>query len=362
MREKSKRQKATYDYTGLYNRTHPSGSVLNEFTSRGKDEELPLHLIQLKLSMTYNTEETMGLLKEYCLLTENDWNMRLGLEYLYMNAYFNELTVLIRRNKESDNEENQQWGRLYELILDRMLGRVGSHAFLDGLNGIRLMSKELTFVVTYFVGASYGDMRRYGVMGNYYSRLSKQRDDIEDPMLLSFIEMKMNDFMFHYHWRRNELVLARKHGYWTLNHSQSSYKKVQTHENLALSYLLESYEQAMYHIHEAKKMAEQHRYHTRLSVLCNNDIPFIAAYHGQADGIETTDEIEQAHLHIAKGNIEEALEILLPIESPTPFQQYYLGKALKDQKLLWESYHRFKNEWGHYYFAQLPVQELKKLQ
>src|SRR5699024_1023074 len=55
------------------------------------------------------------------LHTSSDKTLKYGMEYFYLNGYYEELQLLIAKNKESENESNRKWAAVYELSLERYI-------------------------------------------------------------------------------------------------------------------------------------------------------------------------------------------------------------------------------------------------
>ncbi|ENH96294.1 hypothetical protein J416_11602 [Gracilibacillus halophilus YIM-C55.5] len=184
---------------------------------------------------------------------------------------------------------------------------------------------------------------------------------VNDPLLSQLLETRLDETLFIYHWKRNEMLLSRKYGYQLLRKTYNLRKVVDIHNILAQGYLFESYEQAMHHAQAALDIATEIDSERAIYGLRNYTIPFLSAHHAKTKGITTEDQAEKAHLALANGDFEMCVQILEAFDKFTPFQQYYLGKATRDKQLLRKSYRRFIEERDDYFYAMLPLQALNQL-
>ncbi|KGP74241.1 AimR family lysis-lysogeny pheromone receptor [Pontibacillus yanchengensis] len=322
--------------------------------------EASLQNVQRMFSVQYDAEVTAQLMKALCLQTNCDLQQRHALEYMYMNAFFQELLDMIEKNKASSNQTNQQWAFIYELIWNRIAKKPDPNLTLQQIKQLTPLDEGAQVLQTFLIQYSYFDLLAYGEFGNYYQRLVDQVSGIDSPFLSYYFQLRLEDFQFYYHWKRNEVIIARKHAFRALNKTMSSFKKCHLHVALAESYSITDYDQAIFHMNEALKIADHHQFGIR-DAIRTRLYPFVSAVHQEMEGVTTTDLPEQAHLAAARGDTAKVQEILDDFESLTPFQEYYLGLATQSVRLLTSSYRRLMNEYGDYYYAMLPFQELQRI-
>lgn len=330
------------------------------------DTETPLSLVYLQCKGQPNEIEIMTRL---CLETEEPVNQRIALEYLYSNGLYRELSVLIEKNRQSDNKDNQIWAKIYQILCERkrmatkQLKPATPRKYLNVIERLKveddnypiLLLKGLIYIYTYF------DSNQYGKIGTYKMRISEYLSKVRDPLLHELFRMRINEILLVYHWKRNELILSRKYGYDLLNSLSNKRKIIDVHNILAQGYLFESYEQAYSHVTGALAIAKCIQYERAIYGLTNFTLPFISSYHGETNGITTEDYAEKAHLALANGDRNTCIRLLEKIEEKTPFQVYYLGKAKKDKDLLINSYRRFIEERDDFFYARLSLEALNEL-
>lgn len=330
------------------------------------DKEMPISLVYLQYKNQQNERQIM---KQLCLETEEPFNQRIALEYLYSNGLFEELEILIEKNHQSSNKSNQIWAKFYQLLYERkkiapkQVRQSSSWKQIQAMERWRVEEdnypvhflKCLVHIYHFF------DTNQYGKVGTYKQRMREYFSQIRDPLLHELFKLRMNEILLVYHWKRNELILSRKYGYELLNSLSNKRKLIDVHNILAQGYLFESYDQAISHVMSAMEIAQSIGYERAIYGITNYTLPFISAYHGKTEGVTTEDHAEKAHIALANGDRNTCIRILDKIEDKTPFQIYYLGKAKKDRDLLITSYRRFIEERDDYFYAKLPLEALKEL-
>ncbi|KGX84771.1 AimR family lysis-lysogeny pheromone receptor [Pontibacillus marinus] len=326
---------------------------------RNNGNESSLYMVYKTLTSQYELNQALHLVKEFCLSSTSEENQRKSLEFLYSSSFFEDINKMIEHNRISEVLENRQWADIFEIMINRKREHVDPYTILKKMERMKPESQEVEVYKTLLTIYSYYDLRETGKGASYFTRLIDQVNAIEDPLMEMYFQERLDDFWFYYHFYRNELILSRRYGFRLVKNSNNSFKVCGIHVVLALTYMLEDYDQAMYHCHEAIAISDRNGYRFSHSIRELN-IPFISAVNGIYEGIQTSDPVENAHLSIAKGNIDEAVEVLSKIENPSKLQQYYLGKALGDVEILNKVYNEFIKE-GHFFFAKLPLMELRKL-
>lgn len=324
------------------------------------NEESSLYIVYKAMTAKYDPTRALEFVKEFCLTSTSIDNQKKSLEFLYMSNFFPALDQMIEKNKQSNIVENQQWAQLFAILMRRRRETVDHYEILKQVQKMKPVSEYVEIYQHFTTIYCYHELRQSGKAANHLDRINELMHNLEDPLIITFMQERLEDYYFFYHFQRNELILCRMYGFRLLKKPYNLYKNCLVHRNIALTYLWENYDQCMYHVHEALKIARKHGYTLLEKGIMNHNVPFIAAVHEKYEGITTTDPIEEAHLNIAKGNIKEAVKVLSNIEHPSHYQEYYLGKALGDLTLLMKSYSRFIQK-GDYFGAKLPFMELQKL-
>ncbi len=79
-------------------------------------------------------------------------------------------------------------------------------------------------------------------------------------------------------------------------------QKAELHISLSLSYIYEDFESCIYHLEEAKYIAQLLQDKRILHKIATRTYPFICAHFGKVENVTTNDPVEGAHIEIAKGN------------------------------------------------------------
>ncbi|KGP71811.1 AimR family lysis-lysogeny pheromone receptor [Pontibacillus yanchengensis] len=307
-------------------------------------------------------EEGSNLIRDYCLQSNSPEARYHSLEFFLMNGYKKEFTKLLHENKYSINPYDQTWAQLYELLSNLETQSMTSDKVLFELESINPLSDEQSSVHVLTKLYCFYDMNRFDVIASLTEELYGRVEVLEPSILKDSLLFRLNEVQQRYHWRRNELILSRKYGYKIIKQKNISLnRKCKTHQCLGLSYLYDSYDQSMFHLHQARNIAERYNLQDQEYYISQHNIPFVSAFHHKVDGITTQEPSEQAHIALAKGDYEEARMILSSFPTLTSFQTYYLGIATQNHHLFIKSYNKFVNEDSHHFFARLPLRELNKL-
>ncbi|WP_099159421.1 AimR family lysis-lysogeny pheromone receptor [Virgibacillus ndiopensis] len=335
--------------------------VANSLMTIPNNGELSLEQVRLLLAHEHDDQTVLELMRKFCLQTTSADISKKGMEFLYMNGFYNDLQLLINKNMKSANKSNRNWAVVYQLVIDRRLARYKPLEILKTIKRIKTDEPELKCVIEFVKITVYYELSEFGEIGNFLDKLQHLFEDVEDPLLVSYFNIRLYQNLFVYYWVRNELIMARKYAFRVLNHTTNIKTKVNLHINLGLTYTFDTYFQGMYHMSEALKLAKKNDLQKNVEVIQNRNIPFLSAHFKRTDGITTDDKSEQAHLEIAKGNHEKAVAILDDVPINSPFKLYYLGLAKKDKNKLLKSYNHFIEKRSDYFFGRLPLNAIKQM-
>ncbi|WP_440897952.1 AimR family lysis-lysogeny pheromone receptor [Amphibacillus sp. Q70] len=306
-------------------------------------------------------EEHPKRLKEFFLKTNDPYSLCVGLEYLLMYGYYTELDKLVERNKHHKNNQNREWAYLYELVIAKQKRTYKRRELLEKAQRFKTDDIPLQCIQLFFMISLYFDLFEHEMLANKLDILLEKIKKVNYPVLAPLLNRRLNLVLFNHYWIRNEMILARKHGFEALDGTDNSYHLANLHINLSLSYIFESFESAKYHLNEALLIAKEKNIPRMIEIINQHNMPFIYAHFNRPDGITTPIKSEQAHLAIAKGELITAQRLLSEVTEDTPFTKYYLGRAYQDRRLLLQSYNEFLEYRRDHFFARLPLTALKKL-
>ncbi|HLR61494.1 MAG TPA: AimR family lysis-lysogeny pheromone receptor [Lentibacillus sp.] len=325
------------------------------------DDKLRMEQILLILRQDYDEHTVHQLMRKICYETISGEIRKKGMEFLYMNGYYDDLQQLIIRNKSSESLSIRNWADVYQLMLDRKQRRYPENEILTRADTFQTEEPELECLLEFIKTSIYFKRCEYGRLGNIMEKQQYLFGKIDDGFLLEFFRSRSYHYSFIYYLARNEVIIARKYAFRVLMQTANPETKISLHMALGLSYIFDTYFQAMYHFKEALKIAQKENQDKIVEIIEQNNIPFISAHFNKVEGVTSTDKSEQAHLEIAKGNYAGAEAILSEIEINTPFRLYYLGLAKKDKTILLQSYNQFIEKRSDYFFSRLPLNALQKM-
>lgn len=327
----------------------------------GNHEQLRLEQLMPILRQDHDEKTVKQLVRQFCLETTSDDIRKKGMEFLYMNGYYDDLQRLVIKNKSSVNPSNRKWAEVYQLTLDRKRRRYSGNEILKHAIDMQTDEPELKSLLEFIKLAVFYGRNEYGKLGNILEKQQYLFEKIHDNFLLEFFQDRLNRHLFVYYLVRNEVIMARKYAFRMLTRTTDPKTIINLHMGLGLSYMYDTYYQGMYHLREGLKLAREQNLHRSAEIIEQQNIPFLSAHFKKVEGIRTTDKSEQAHIEIAKRNFAKAEAILSELEINTPFRMYYLGLAKQDKSLLLQSYNQFIVKRSDYFFSRLPLNALQKM-
>lgn len=301
------------------------------------------------------------LLSNYCFRCISKDIQKKGMEFLYMHGFQKEQELLIEKNLQAEDPEVRHWAEAYRLSNLLREEKSPPKDVLEQLKELTPADRELYCFVEMLKIQVNMKLFNYEPAVNFLNIAEELFAGIDDHLLQQFYQIRYRQILLTYYLARNEIIIARKTAYEIINETKNPYILVDTHKKLGLSYTFDSYYLGMYHLKEALQIAKENDIANEVYKIENHTIPFLAAHFGKTENIKTKDLEEQAHLEIARGNKDKAIQILQSLRSKSPFQLYYLGKAKKDRAILMTAYKQFIHDYSDYFFGRLPLNELKKL-
>lgn len=320
------------------------------------------HLAEAR-RLLYEQEENEAvvnrLLVKYCLWSNDAYINRTGLEYVYMKEDFTQLQRLIYKNAVHPNLKNRQWAKVYQVLLDYRNRTEEPYLLLNRLRVMKTDCPELNVVIQFAKVPLYYTLNEYGYIGEITAQKKDVIQSIKDPMIRQNLYMRLQESLFIYHLKRNEVIIARKYAYKLTKYHLKPERAVRIEMNLGLSYIFETYEQGIYHLHRAKKIAKQNDLFEVYQKINDTIIPFFSAHFKRTEGISTDNTIGQAFIHIAKGEYAQAMHVLEQTPLNNPYIYYLMGLATGERDYFIRSYDCFVKRRSNFFFARLPLQELK---
>ncbi|MFD1036833.1 AimR family lysis-lysogeny pheromone receptor [Virgibacillus byunsanensis] len=335
--------------------------IPNSIISMKNTNDLTMSQLILVLTHEHDQATVNELIRKFCLQSTSSEIIKKGMEFLYINGYYNDLQILINKNSEINCPSHKSWATVYQMMLDRKKMQKTPQTILQLLNNFQTDEPELKCLIEFLKIAAYYDLNQFDRVGNFLDQQQQLFVEVEDQYLLSNFNNRLYQHLFLYYWVRNELIMARKYAFRVLNQTSNPKTKANLHVNLGLTYTFDTYFQGMYHLSEALKITNKHNLKNIKNVIEQQNIPFLSAVFQKVEGISTDDKSEQAHIEIAKGNLLKSKEILQDIPINSPFRVYYLGMAEQNKDILLQSYKSFVEERSDHFFSRLPLNALREL-
>lgn len=338
-------------------------SLLNEEIA-----EIPLSdFIQLAKVVFTDDRVRITAITDYCYGVKREENLRYALEWAQAINNQELFQDLVERNKAIGGI-NLTWAKVYEEAMALKGQKKDPRDVISFAYQFRTDSLELKCQLVFLIVYSYYNIREYQNLERYAPKLTSYILKVQDPFMRESFNLRLSEVLFHVHWKRNERTDLEQARHYAVHFIRSAYtpeKRINMLQFLGQTYLFDSYDKAIHYVMEAKKIAGSIGRYDMKELIQRQTIPFIGAHWNRLEYVDL-DDIEQdelAHIEISKGNNEKAVEILSKLKEEngefTPFQLYYMGKALNDRELLLESYISFKTRHDHF-FAKLPEAELIK--
>ncbi|GAA0289556.1 hypothetical protein GGQ92_002439 [Gracilibacillus halotolerans] len=324
------------------------------------DTQLKFHQFLTMIQIENDEVSNLPLALQFLRQTTSETDLRLALEFCYINYCYDDLAYFIEKNEKSLYPLNRKYAMFYQLMLDIQKG-ASPQKIRSCVRSIQCDNPELTclkYLVFIEVDLS---IHHYHRIGTYIDKIQQLLNQLDHPLLVSFLQVRIQILNFYYYWKQNELILARKYAYHYLQMPYHIKQKAQIHLQLAYTYIYEDVDSSLYHLQEAEKIATSLEDKMLLDILMNKAYPFICAHFGIIHGVSTEDKLEKAHLEIVKGNMQKAVSLLQKLPEPTPFSQYYLGLATQQQDYHFQSYRNFIHTRKDHFFAKLPMMALETM-
>jgi hypothetical protein len=286
-------------------------------------------------------------------------NLRLALEYASFNRNLPLLEYLINREINSDNRVNQEWAKVYQLMLQIQKYKHGED-FLIQLREARVTEYEMKILLRilecyYFY--SNLDFQSFIALSR---TIERDIVKITNKYISETFLVRISEILLNSHFRNGEIEQCRRYANLVINSNSNKFKKANAYLTLSYTYLFEDYGTTMKYLSKCRELLIEGGNVELAQVIENKSIAFAKCYWSMdLDTVQTNNEAEQAHLAIRKGNKDLAIDILSKIEEHTGFSKFYLGLATGNEQYYYESIAMFKQQ-GDLFFINLPLIELKR--
>ncbi|GAA0368738.1 AimR family lysis-lysogeny pheromone receptor [Bacillus horti] len=298
-------------------------------------------------------------------------NARHALDYSIMHRLDQEAEHLITVLKSSTNPVDKEWATIYTLIHKRNLN---SLPLLEQLKQIEIFHpREPDMKVLKMVLHAYicFDLHLYPFLSLHSFEVDEKLKQLKSTFMRQSLNVRYSLLMGYYSLNMNDITKARWYYSSILDQAFFKHMLPTVYFYLGQSYLYEDYEQAYYLMsYAAHAFAEAGRedlYHTSQLMLSflqsywrvDRDFPFeLVSYAEELEYIYyliQLDQKEQAKSFLTKLDIHH-----VPSHSKG-FVYFYLGLLYGDKEFFYHSVEWFRLT-GNYFYCQLPLRELRKMQ
>jgi len=332
---------------------------LSAATSRMTDLWSFIQLVET----SHDVKQITDLAASFCIQSGSAEVMLAAMDFLGMNYYEEELQLMIERNKHCLHQRNRSYARLYELIIQYQAYKLPGDEFEKQISRHQADFPEARALI--LIGRIYQHFHchDYHAIGYYLDELQETILHIKDYFLRMMMTVRMDKLLFQYHWKRNELILARKHSRNILHHTYLPGQRAVQHYKMGLTFLFDDKIASFSHLAEGSKLAKQYHISCLAQLLDRQVLPIVAAHFGIPHAYLTDDPHALAYIEFQLGQIDNARKRYpkWKPEKQTAFYKYFYGLIHQNKDYLVASYHLFIRRHKDFYFSRLPMYAIQKI-
>ncbi|MDC3416720.1 AimR family lysis-lysogeny pheromone receptor [Aquibacillus sp. 3ASR75-54] len=185
--------------------------MLDSYLSQGRS--LYFHEYISLVSMNCDEKTVIEMAKRFCDQTMIEDNWIVGMEFFYMNGNMREVDKLIERNKQSGRDSNQSFATVYQVMVDLKRNLLSPPTAIELLDSVKINSPALYCIVTLAKVSIHYSTHQFAALGYYIDKINQYLNQINNPLLVTLYKVRMDALLFIYYWKRNELILGRKHAF-----------------------------------------------------------------------------------------------------------------------------------------------------
>jgi hypothetical protein len=336
-----------------------SKSALSHFKN-GTELKFP-HLLNVA-KFVFKTDY-VNVFKEWCLNLTQPKNIRYSFEYLAVNRHVNELEDLINKTlKQSSNAILTEWATAYNILLDYLKGGDVDEILVK----CRLLTPkclEMKILMALVEVYCRNKKREYSSMMSVVSGVDLYISQIKEEYIRESFSLRLKEILSYLHlYKFNEPLKAREYANEIISADMSATLTTNSYYIVGMSFLFDNYDECLGNIMKYRELLDKHGRKTDITVVDNNDIPFVnSVWNKHQCRPETNDISEISHYESVNGNKELALELInkaIEEDGESGFKLYYKALASGDKSLFMQSVIYFVSKKGDKFFANLPYKQL----
>ncbi|PFX36774.1 hypothetical protein COL32_27805 [Bacillus pseudomycoides] len=314
----------------------------------------------------------------YKFCDENDRkdNLQLELEYANLKGELDLMNILIEKGKVSSNELNRDFATVYELLYIRNAELETKEEYLQKVRNTiksltlktatKKVTMEVEILLEFALIYAFLDIGDFELVHEYTKKLEPLIKSVKNKYFRCTFEIRKNEMLASCLHKDNKIEQSRKICEKIINDERNYFPltKAIAYGIIGESFILTDFSKSKYYLEKSLQYVEN-PYNKKMKyryLKIKNTLDFLHIHWKvDLDKINPSDPEEQAYLHIQRGYIAKAIEILKGIrkksKSVSPFWMYYWGVATGDREMLKKSAFEFVRTKNPYY-AKLPQDKL----
>jgi hypothetical protein len=314
------------------------------------------------------------------MISQDNQNARLSLEYCIMNQLPEIADQLIETLKNSEYVTNKEWARVYEVERMRIKKELSPQEVISRVLKIDAKSKEMKIQSKLLELYANYDLEKYTYLEGLIIGLEQQIEDCKSIFMKRSFKLRLGQALSYISLYNNEVATCRYYANMIVENTDNSYFKAIAYQSLGRSYLYESLEESLSYFQHAIHNYERSKKVEQIKIVLRN-INFSKCFWNknvntcnidlQSKSIsvltEFYDIVEVAFYSIRVGKVQKAKEMLdtIDLSKLTDLNKgyYYYYRALENNDnidLYYKSIKHFHKS-GDKFYLKLPLKELKRL-
>jgi hypothetical protein len=313
------------------------------------------------------------------MLSQDNQNARISLEYCMINQLPVIADQLIERLKSSNYSVNKEWAKVYEIERMRNKKEILPLEVIARVHRIDAKNHEMKILTKLLEVYGTYDQSNYTYLNSLIIGLEAQIEECKSLFMKRFFKLRLGQALSYIASHNNEIDTSRYYANMILENTDIPFFRATANQTLGRSYLYESLEKSLSFLKQAENYYIRSNREVYRKVVLSN-INFVKCYwekentcnidfqnNKTKEQLDFHDIGEIAFYEIKSGNIHKAKELLNTIDITEEtdlikaFYYYYMALAYEDDVDLYYDSIRFFHRCGEKFYIRLPLNELKRL-
>lgn len=226
----------------------------------------------------YDCETKREILYKIFMKDNTQTLQRIGLEFCYIYGFFEILEDLIAKNKQSPDQDNREWARIYEILLDIQRGKQQFRKWLDELKQMNHHEPETVCLIQLTELNIKTRMNNMDASKSSFHTFYQNYKRMEDRLLAFYFSLRFRSYKMRYSFEHHELIGLRMTAYAIFKETDVPTITVITHIFLGASYIADSYDKVIAHLRIAHKESVEHQLVYLQRAIEESFFPFIETH------------------------------------------------------------------------------------